>query len=330
MNVSEFEIVTTSTGAVSIRNNVVNEIMHNPVGPWREANDLYVKQSQLQTRLVEQVDANLVLFDVGLGAASNALAAIHAAFATPLPRRCLHIVSFENNLKLLRFALANTSAFEHMDGFESALESILLNHRWLSSCGSVIWELREGDFPTLIEQEHLQAELVFYDPYSPAVNRDMWTLECFRKLRKACAPADQEKHTSVFTYSVSTPVRTAMLLAGFYVGHGIATGLKEETTQATTHFQELTNPLAEKWYGRWLRSETRLPFTSSETDPMVLLAEIADHPQLRHLASQADTLIQTPQQTQKKKRRKKKKSALIDYSQPTSTINPVAHMDRRY
>lgn len=309
MSLPEFEIVTTSAGATSIRNNVVNEIMHNPVGPWREANDLYVNQSQLRRRLTEERNEELVLFDVGLGAASNALAAIHAAFGTPMPRRRLHIVSFENNLNLLRFALANTAAFNHMHGFEVALASILNEHHWSSPCGTIVWDLREGDFPTLIAQEKLQAEVVFYDPYSPAVNREMWTLECFQKLRKCCAPLGQPA-TTIYTYSVSTPVRTAMLLAGFYVGHGISTGLKEETTQAATSLDSLANPLAEKWYGRWLRSETRLPYVDAHDTPPVLIDDIAAHPQLAHLAPLSETLILTPQQTQKKKRRKKRKPTL--------------------
>lgn len=52
---SPFEIVTTTMGATSIRDNRVNEIMHNPVGPWAEANALCVDQPmagwELQGRL---------------------------------------------------------------------------------------------------------------------------------------------------------------------------------------------------------------------------------------------------------------------------------------
>ena len=58
---SDFEIVTTTAGAVSIRNIVVNEIMHNPVGPWREANDLYIKQSLFEERLLAPTEDDFVL-----------------------------------------------------------------------------------------------------------------------------------------------------------------------------------------------------------------------------------------------------------------------------
>jgi tRNA U34 5-methylaminomethyl-2-thiouridine-forming methyltransferase MnmC len=278
---SVFEIVTTSTGAISIRNKVVNEIMHNPVGPWREANDLYVVQSDLKARLQTQLTNSLVLFDVGLGAASNALAAIHLRLDQKSQfHRKLHIVSFENNLELLRFALAHAKVFAHMQGYEEALRSLLHDHQWRSPCGSVTWDLREGDFNALIGEEVLTPEIVFYDPYSPAVNQDMWTLECFQKLHKCCARFDNRFGTVLFTYSVATPVRAAMLLAGFFVGYGIPTGLKEETTQFATHLESLKNPLCKSWYGRWLRSHTQLPYATTEEQSSKFRQLLNEHPQL--------------------------------------------------
>ena len=112
-----FEIVTTTAGAVSIRNKALNEIMHNPVGPWAEANSLYIDQSKLEDRLRETSEEELVLFDVGLGAAANALAALHCAARIPGRSRVLKLISFERDLELLRFALQNSSKFAHFSGF---------------------------------------------------------------------------------------------------------------------------------------------------------------------------------------------------------------------
>ena len=276
---SDFEIVTTTAGAVSIRNTVVNEIMHNPVGPWREANDLYIKQSRLQDRLMRPTDGDLVLFDVGLGAASNALAAIHARLNLSVPQgRRLHIVSFENNLELLRFALANAHRFDHMRGFEAAITTLLDTYHWVSACGRVVWDLRPGDFLELIDREITRAELVFYDPYSPAVNQEMWTLEAFKKLHSKCCQGLQG--ASLYTYSIATPVRSAMLLAGFFVGHGIPTGLKHETTEFATRVQLLADPVGIDWYGRWVRSHTQLPYGTSQEDAGDTRDRLNLHPQI--------------------------------------------------
>jgi tRNA U34 5-methylaminomethyl-2-thiouridine-forming methyltransferase MnmC len=279
--VSDFEIVKTSTGAVSIRNKVVNEIMHNPVGPWREANDLYIEQSKLRVRLVEPVASDLVLFDVGLGAASNALAAIHACLGlTTTAQRRLHIISFENNLELLRFTLKNSTAFEHLKGFEEPLAILLTNHHWESPCGRVIWDLREGDFLEVIDRENNVPELVFYDPYSPAVNQEMWTLACFNRLHAHCARPESVFGTMLYTYSVATPVRAAMLLSGFFVGHGIATGLKNETTQFSTRLDAITDPLSKAWFGRWVRSQAQLPYDASLADADLYRDLICGHSQM--------------------------------------------------
>ena len=274
MSIQDFEIVTTSAGAISIRNKVVNEIMHNPVGPWQEANDLYVRQSRLRDRLAlapaENQGQPLVLFDVGLGAASNALAAIHCALgvyqtrkaskSTAYPARPLHIVSFENNLTLLEFALQNSAAFPHMTGFELAMQTLLQDHKWQSPCGMITWELRAGDFREIIRQDTqtVVPQLIFFDPYSPSVNREMWTLECFQDLFRLTARATEP--ISLFTYSVATPVRTAFLLAGFYVGFGQPTGLKQETTEVSTCFESLTSPLDKRWLERWQRSHKQMPY----------------------------------------------------------------------
>src|SRR3954470_1803869 len=95
-----YEIVTTSAGAISIRDNSVNEIMHNPVGPWVEANALYIDQSKLEERLRDQPSVSeFVIFDVGLGAAANAIAALsrHRRLANSgkLSGTKLKIVSYE-------------------------------------------------------------------------------------------------------------------------------------------------------------------------------------------------------------------------------------------
>lgn len=282
MSLADFEIVKTTAGVTSIRNIIVNEIMHNPIGPWVEANALYVEQSRLRTHLQNGPDRPLVLYDVGLGAASNAVAAIRATLDLPQAARRLHIVSFENNLALLEFTLLHAFEFDHLTGAEEALAQILSNHSWESPCGRVVWELRVGSFLDALEWEPTKPDLIFYDPYSPKVNGEMWTLSCFEKLRRHCDGSDP---ATLFTYSVSTPIRAAMLLAGFYVGYGLPTGLKEETTQASTHLRTLDKPLCKPWFGRWQRSHKKLPYDAEHYDQADLYQRLNAHEQFSNAKS---------------------------------------------
>lgn len=272
-----FEIVTTTAGAISIRNKAVNEIMHNPVGPWAEANSLYIEQSGLKERLMAGQSEELVVFDVGLGAAANALAVLHCAHSLPATSRPLRMVSFERDLELLRFALAHADQFEHFQGYEKILTQMLETHQW--SDEKVNWELREGDFLELIDQEPWQPHLILFDPYSPKVNTDMWTTACFRKLYQKSRKGEDQGGTVLFTYSRATPIRAAILTAGFYVGSGSTTGLKDETTQAATRLQDLKSPLTEKWLGRWQRSGSPYPYDCTEQEQESLRSLIIGHPQ---------------------------------------------------
>ncbi len=288
MDVDEsiFEIVTTSAGAVSIRNKVVNEIMHNPVGPWQEANDLYIKQARLKERLNHATPSPLVLFDVGLGAGSNAVAACHARRYLGTQSRALQIVSFENDLNLLRFTLKHAHRFSHLDGYLDALRGLITHHHWQSADGSIDWQLRAGDFLQTIEKEPFHADVIFFDPYSPAVNQDMWTLDAFAKLIQKCT-----SEAIGFTYSVATPVRAAMLLARFYAGHGSPTGLKTETTQFAVHPQALDRPFGIEWFGRWIRSHHQLPYGTGTDDHESLKMKLLNHPQLAPWVDQSATLL---------------------------------------
>ena len=88
----------------------------------------------------------------------------------------------------------------------------------------------------------------------------MWSVETFKKLRLKCRDESDEGGTVICTYSQATPVRVALLLAGFFVGAGPATGLKEETTQASTDFAALDQPLGADWLRRWSRSRAQAPY----------------------------------------------------------------------
>ena len=75
----DFELVTLRNGARAVRSVSLGEVMHPSVGPWREANLLYVEQLKLADSLCATQPAPLCVYDVGLGAATNAVAALACA-----------------------------------------------------------------------------------------------------------------------------------------------------------------------------------------------------------------------------------------------------------
>ena len=85
------------------------------------------------------------------------------------------------------------------------------------------------------------------------------------------------------TYSRSTLLRVSLLLAGFYVGAGHATGDKEETTIASNSLGLLEEPLGREWLLRAGRSTSAEPLWTADYRQEPLSAKsrelLALHPQ---------------------------------------------------
>lgn len=251
----DFELVTLRNGTRAVRHLGHGEVMHPSVGPWQEACALYVEQSRLAEKL--QIEGPpLQVWDVGLGAGTNAVAALTSARALGArQRRELHVVSFEIDLAPLRLALADALGFPFLQPFADAGRALLKGERW--SEGRSHWQLHLADAAELWRGAWEPADLIFFDPFSPASNPTLWTPSAFASLR-AHAREDGDGCT-LFTYSAATPTRVSLLLGGFYVGTGAATGMKKETTVAASQRALLEQPLDERWLARWERSAAQAP-----------------------------------------------------------------------
>jgi tRNA U34 5-methylaminomethyl-2-thiouridine-forming methyltransferase MnmC len=225
------------------------------VGPWKEALGLYVDQPRLTERL-RQPGPPLVIHDVGLGAATNAVAALTRARELGAERkRGLDILSFEVDLAPLRLALADPEGFPFLQPFRTAAETLMRDGTWEED--GLRWTLKLGDAVPHLDGALPVADLVFFDPFSPASNPDMWTEAVLARVRRHCR--EDGDGALLLTYSAATPTRVTLLLAGFYVGAGASTGTKGETTVASTRKESLEAPLADRWLERWKRSSSRAP-----------------------------------------------------------------------
>lgn len=249
------EIVRTRSGAMAVRCTEAGEVMHPGVGPLLEAQRLYVEQSRLAERLRGKPGGPpLVLFDVGLGAGSNALAAWAASEAAGSQAARLEIVSFERDVGALALALRHGDAFGLPEGSAAAMAATELLETGRHETGRTCWRLVAGDVLDALAREPARADVVFWDPFSPRVNPALWTVAAFAALRAVAAP-----RCTLYTYSASTRTRVALLLAGWAVGVGDAIGDKEETTAAALVVDDLARPLPDRFRARLLRPDVPLP-----------------------------------------------------------------------
>lgn len=192
----------------------------------------------------------LVVWDVGLGAAANPLTLLRAAREGS---GRLHLLSFDHTLEPLEFALQNTQHLPYLCGYEEQLGRLLRERRVEFRDGQlkVRWEVQVADFPAFIggaaATELPRPHAVMFDAFSPAKNPAMWTQPLFANLFRLLDPA---RPCALPTYSRSTMLRATLLLAGFFVGVGHATGEKEETTVAANTLELLAEPLDRRWLER--------------------------------------------------------------------------------
>ncbi len=285
---ARYRIVALASGAKSIQALDCGETFHPVIGPVAEARALYVQQMRLPERLWSATE-EFVIWDVGLGAAANPLTILAATQAIPGKIR---IISFENTLEPLQFALEHRDELGYFAGYEPAIASLLRDGSAGFTNGSqaVQWDVRLGDFPSLLRGAVAGLPLrpfpaphaILFDAYSPARNPAMWTLPLFRDLFLMLDPT---RPCAMPTYSRSTMLRVTLLLAGFYVGAGHATGEKEETTIAANTLALIDQPLDRKWLARTERSTSAEPMVGATYRQAPITARtrelLAAHPQFR-------------------------------------------------
>ena len=266
-----FEVITLRNGSRAVRHLGHGEVMHPSVGPWAEANRLYVEQTRLAERLTRSTPDPLVILDVGLGAAANAAAALTCAARVPAAsRRALEVISLEVDLAPLRLALEDAEGFPYLGPWGEAARALIARGQWAGE--GLTWKLVPGDAREVLEGLDCAAELVFFDPFSPEHNPTLWSPEALAVVRGRCA-----REALLATYSAATPTRVSLLLAGFFVGAGWSIGTKSETTVASTSGASLEKPLDATWLGRWTRSTARAPHGQVLTPE--LEARVRAHPQ---------------------------------------------------
>ncbi len=293
-----YRLQRQKSGALAVHDSAYAETMHPGEGPWAEATGLYVQGSGLAAELCARGPgsaAPVVLFDVGLGAAANALAAIacHEEQRRQGRRpRGLRVVSFEAEPAGCRFALEQAEALGYPRGHEPLLAALLEAGRAESGggapAGGVTWELRLGDFQRTLREEPERADIICFDPFSPRANPEMWSLATLEALYQCRRRAGC---TRLLTYSIAFGVRAGLLLAGFFVGdvprEASQGGIRRGGTLATTWFADLERPLTPAWLARWRHDREPWPPLTPPGAYRALRERLLEHPQWAQMAGAA-------------------------------------------
>ena len=281
MRLGNYEVIRQEGGFHSVRDMRSGEVMHSVNDPSVESRALYIDQIDLESALADTDLNPFVIWDVGLGAGTNAMTAVAESEAVRVrnSRACrpLHLISFENDLDSFRLAMTNPSLFPFMR--HEAPEHCLADGHWHSSDGMLRWTLLEGDFISLLDLAEVP-DCIFYDMYSAAANEWLWSADVFTRIFHRCASKD----TRLITYSSSTQIRSALLAAGFFVGYGAGSGPRTDTTIAFNSRKAIDSRitlLGDEWLSRWNRSSARTAKSISDTERADIESRVRNHPQFR-------------------------------------------------
>ena len=281
---SAYRIVKLANGSHSVHSLAHHETFHPVVGPMVEAESLYLRQLRLAERF-QGHQGEFVVWDVGLGAAANVITVLRGLREIP---GHLRILSFDHTPEPLAFALEHAAELGYVEGYEDPARELLRSRKAHFNTGAltVDWELHLADFPSLIHSPEAtvfaKPHAIMFDAFSPAKNPAMWTLPLFTQLHSLLSP---DRDCALPTYSRSTILRVTLMLAGFYVGVGHATGEKEETTIAANTLSLIQEPLGLRWLERVKRSGSAEPLSEPVYRQAPLSAPALDalqkHPQFK-------------------------------------------------
>ncbi|HYX38011.1 MAG TPA: MnmC family methyltransferase [Oligoflexus sp.] len=276
MSSESFELITLKSGHTSLRLISNQETFHPVIGPEAEARLLHVEQQRLVAR--SQGTSPFIVWDVGLGAAANAVATLEALSAGPAT---VELHSFDHTLAPLQFACDHSEHLAYIRPYRLMIQQLMRTGQ--TSIGRLRWFLHCADFRVSLSHRDLPPpHAILYDPYSAVSNPEMWTLEHFQKLRRAL---HDDRPCLLTNYTRSTAVRSTWLLAGFYVGIGVGIGEKNQTTIASNQLELLDQPLPISWLKQVAASQNSNPLREggSAYGPMSAedFEQLRQHPQFQ-------------------------------------------------
>lgn len=208
---NSYKLIETEDGSVSVFSESFGQLMHAREGALTEAIYSHILPSGVLNRKSDEIN----VLDVGFGAGYNPLALIIESRKKAFNK--INIISLEYDKSCLKH-------LEEIkfDDYTDVYYKFLLNAFSLGSGGFENVEIKfvYGDARLSIQklaEEGLLFDSICFDPFSPVVNPEMWTVDLFKKIYMI-----SKKDAFLTTYSSAVHIRRALLEAGFKIGELIS------------------------------------------------------------------------------------------------------------
>ncbi len=221
MPVQRYRVIKTDDGSLSLYSDEYGEAMHSTSGAYQECLLKHVLPSGILSRTKESLNA----LDIGCGIGLNMLV-LAVEFLKISSASRLSIITLERGFDFLSLLDSIVFGDERDHLFELIKESMRVG---TYSSPRLDITVLCGDARQTIQSIRDRAfDAVFHDPFSPAKNPELWSVEFFTEVRRLIDPEGV-----LTTYSSALQIRAALLEAGFRIGRGPSVGPKREGTLAS-------------------------------------------------------------------------------------------------
>jgi tRNA U34 5-methylaminomethyl-2-thiouridine-forming methyltransferase MnmC len=223
---NNFQPQLTADGSYTFFSPEFEEAFHSIAGAKQEAEEKFIKPSQIAQKA--QTSNTFNLLDICYGLGYNTAAALETIW-TVNPQCQVNLIALELDQNVPVQALTNQLLNLWLSPIPHYL-AILAHHLQVHT-PQLQAQLKLGDARVTLKQvyqEGFQADAIFLDPFSPPKCPQLWTVEFIGLLAQCLAPTGR-----IATYSSAASVRTALGLAGLHIGSTRGVGRKSPGTIAS-------------------------------------------------------------------------------------------------
>lgn len=200
----------TEDGSFTFFSQEFGETFHSSQGAKAEAFEKFAQATDL-AKIAQR--ERLCLLDVCYGLGYNTAAALETIWAAN-PDCTIELYALERDATVPPAAIAPPL----IDAWSSQVQTILQQMALTHHCTTphLNATLLIGDARQTIQalrHQPIQADAIFFDPFSPRRCPQLWTVEFFTQVSQCLAPSGK-----LATYSRSASVRAAMQEAGLQIG----------------------------------------------------------------------------------------------------------------
>lgn len=210
------EFVKTIDGSNTLYSKKYNQHFHDlKTGAIKESLDKHV----IPAFEFHKIKPNLKILDICFGLGYNTLSTIYYLKKNSL-NITLEIFSPELDLELIE----SLKSFEYPKEFEDIKYIMIeLSNNFKYQDENIRIELFIGNAREYIKKLD-NINIVYQDAFSSEVNKELWSVEYFKDIYKACS-----NDAILTTYSISTNVRLSLFEAGFEIYEINPTGNRKQT-----------------------------------------------------------------------------------------------------